>query len=604
MDQINNEIQVEYIPLEVTSNILIHIGAGIYNSVAGAIKELVSNSYDADATKVVISTDYPDFEQIRVVDNGTGMSVARFKKAMYTIGSSLKGTLETRTNTEKYARPIIGQLGIGLMGLSQVCSVAIIESQLRGGDTRFVAELNFSQFKEHPEEQARAAKLNVLQEMVERFGAVAEMKERLESNSLDEDHRAELRAKIEMMEEAQERAQEEQIEDLEGEHLGYCMIYPNMRAIPGQDGTIVTLRAIDRGVRELLKDTNRSIDGMPRHVKAREESWGEFREEVDEWDWHELCERLRHQTSGLTYQSLPQYHQFLWELALMTPVQYFPGAPVTIREDLLTRKKKQLKRFDFSLIVDNRELFKPILLPSGDLAREEDLEEKYDYNIEPLSFEGEVDNSLLKYHGYLFWQRKQVKPSTIRGIQIYIRNVGIGPYDNTLLNFANVNPTSRAGQISGEIYAEEGLERALNIDRNSFRETDAHYLKLKEHVWSILGSAARGDGLIGKSVDAYWLRQERKEDTIYEKHVDDLQELVRSTGKEGVQLRFLQEEHMEPYVVGEKRIVVYDNSPNWPTSRKERLYAQRILVPVRAAIDAGASPHQILELLENLLLKS
>lgn len=123
-------------------------------------------------------------------------------------------------------------------------------------------------------------------------------------------------------------------------------------------------------------------------------------------------------------------------------------------------------------------------------------------------------------------------------------------------------------------------------------------------MWSILGSAARGDGLIGKSVDAYWLRQERKEDTIYEKHVDDLQELVRSTGKEGVQLRFLQEEHMEPYVVGEKRIVVYDNSPNWPTSRKERLYAQRILVPVRAAIDAGASPHQILELLENLLLKS
>ena len=55
----------EQIPLKVTSGVLLHIGAGIYNSVAGALKELVSNSFDADATRVVISTDYPKFEQIR-----------------------------------------------------------------------------------------------------------------------------------------------------------------------------------------------------------------------------------------------------------------------------------------------------------------------------------------------------------------------------------------------------------------------------------------------------------------------------------------------------------------------------------------------------------
>jgi len=56
----------EQIPLKVTSGVLLYIGAGIYNSVAGAIKELVSNSFDADATRVVISMDYPRFRPVQL----------------------------------------------------------------------------------------------------------------------------------------------------------------------------------------------------------------------------------------------------------------------------------------------------------------------------------------------------------------------------------------------------------------------------------------------------------------------------------------------------------------------------------------------------------
>ena len=70
-DSITNEDEnIEYLPLKVTTGILLHIGAGIYHSAAGALKELASNSYDADATEVVITTDFPRFEQIKVVDNG------------------------------------------------------------------------------------------------------------------------------------------------------------------------------------------------------------------------------------------------------------------------------------------------------------------------------------------------------------------------------------------------------------------------------------------------------------------------------------------------------------------------------------------------------
>jgi hypothetical protein len=43
--------------------------------------------------------------------------------------------------------------------------------------------------------------------------------------------------------------------------------------------------------------------------------------------------------------------------------------------------------------------------------------------------------------------------------------------------------------ISGEIYIEDGLEDALNIDRNSFRESDIAYIKLQEYLFTKLGGS-------------------------------------------------------------------------------------------------------------------
>src|SRR6185295_13159510 len=97
----------QQIPIRVTSVILLHIGAGIYNSVAGALKELVSNSFDADAENVIISTNYPHFDEIKVSDNGIGMSSSRLRQAMQTIGSSLKGISSENRVTKKFNRPVI-----------------------------------------------------------------------------------------------------------------------------------------------------------------------------------------------------------------------------------------------------------------------------------------------------------------------------------------------------------------------------------------------------------------------------------------------------------------------------------------------------------------
>jgi len=260
---------------------------------------------------------------------------------------------------------------------------------------------------------------------------------------------------------------------------------------------------------------------------------------------------------------------------------------------------------NFSLIVDNRSLYKPILLPSGPLGVEVNkLKKRYDYHIENFEFDEKVSNERIRCSGYIFWQRKQVIPSTLRGIQIYIRNVGIGLYDTGLMNFSTVNPTSRAGQMSGELYVEEGLERALNVDRNSFRETDAHYLALQQRLWNILGSGTKGDGIIGKSVESYYARKSRSDDEKYGFHINEMEQYVQNISNGNLGIAFSRKETQEPFTYKDGKIVVYENSPRWPKSRADRLQIQRILIAVKAAIESGKSREEILKILEELLLRN
>src|SRR2546421_4055418 len=70
--------------------IIADISSGIYRSPAAALKELVSNAYDADATKVTITTDAPHFRNLVIEDNGVGMSIETFLEVITHVGGSRK----------------------------------------------------------------------------------------------------------------------------------------------------------------------------------------------------------------------------------------------------------------------------------------------------------------------------------------------------------------------------------------------------------------------------------------------------------------------------------------------------------------------------------
>lgn len=108
----------KFAPIVAAEKIIADISSGLYRSPAAALKELVSNAYDADATEVRIDTDVPSFRTLVIRDNGCGMSVDKFIYVMNHIGGSRK-RIEENGVTDK-GRQIIGRIGIGLLAVAQL----------------------------------------------------------------------------------------------------------------------------------------------------------------------------------------------------------------------------------------------------------------------------------------------------------------------------------------------------------------------------------------------------------------------------------------------------------------------------------------------------
>lgn len=133
-------------PLVVSSKVLGHISGGIYRGPAGALKELIANSFDARATLVEISTGRPVFQVVSVRDNGDGMTLVRFGRMVSGgIGDSDKRIVDSRPFRN---RPIIGRLGIGILAIAQISHQFEIVSHHAESQTAFKARLWMRDFRQ------------------------------------------------------------------------------------------------------------------------------------------------------------------------------------------------------------------------------------------------------------------------------------------------------------------------------------------------------------------------------------------------------------------------------------------------------------------------
>ena len=130
--------------INAAARIIGDISTGIYRSPANALKELVSNSFDAGATEVFINTDYPAFSTVSCFDNGPGISIKQLQTIFRYIGGSDK---RSDGDIGFLGRPIVGRIGIGILAMSQISKRFVIISSQKGDDYRIEAEVNIEEFE-------------------------------------------------------------------------------------------------------------------------------------------------------------------------------------------------------------------------------------------------------------------------------------------------------------------------------------------------------------------------------------------------------------------------------------------------------------------------
>lgn len=103
---------MEELKFKVDSALLKELGEKLVESVQVALSELVKNAYDADATEVevVFGLNEKGEEQIKIIDNGTGMSFDAVESYWMRIATTNK---EKKQTSVVFGRPLTGAKGIG-----------------------------------------------------------------------------------------------------------------------------------------------------------------------------------------------------------------------------------------------------------------------------------------------------------------------------------------------------------------------------------------------------------------------------------------------------------------------------------------------------------
>jgi len=129
-------VTIQTLPAEVID--LIAAGE-VIDSIAAAVRELVENSLDAGATRIVVSV-WPQQWRLQVADNGTGMDLANLQQA-----ASAHSTSKISTEADLYKIATLGFRGEALHCLAQLGELEILS---RPND------LGFADFGEKQENMA------------------------------------------------------------------------------------------------------------------------------------------------------------------------------------------------------------------------------------------------------------------------------------------------------------------------------------------------------------------------------------------------------------------------------------------------------------------
>ncbi len=408
-----------------------HISSGIYRTPGGALKELVSNAFDAQATEVRIESGYPDFTKIRIEDNGFGMSRDVVDVSFEHVGASVK-IVQPELFEGKIKRPIIGQFGIGMLASAHLSKEIRIVTYPRNQDYGLEIFLDLSPYFKYE------TQIKTLEEFT--FGSVSYRR----------------------------------IEKKENEH-----------------GTTVELTKIEPGSnfhRTISSRASFSLIHWPSKGKDESRLGQTMMEFVKRMD--NIGIRTIEELSGRE-----QILWELGIICPVEYLDGGPIHDKYLDREtrgIVNRLRGDLRNLRFKLYFDGVEVRKPILLPTKKRRRTfNDMNEENfpsDIHVYPIEIKKKVsDKPAVEAEGYLLFQPHRIFPQELRGLYPRLRHVGVGHYDNNMFKAIRGEQPLLRIMLSGEIQIETGLDDALNLDRSGFIELDEGYQVLRDALKEIIG---------------------------------------------------------------------------------------------------------------------
>ena len=504
--------------LKTDERVIARVTDGIYRQPASAIRELVSNAYDADATRVVVTTDAPRFSQIVVEDNGHGMTAQVVAHLLLHIGGSAKRNTEGQhlgvtsqadPTLSPGGRKLIGKIGIGLFSVSQLTQTFQIITKVAGDHFRTVATVVLKQFSDEV--------LNANQEKEFESGRVKIWRE--PATDVESHGTSIVLTKL--------RPQAKNT--LSSRELWVAV--ENAEVHPDEDSKHEVkppkyhIGRTDQSDTDLLRRVGTTFDHLP--WPAALPPAEAFKSMVNTIWLEAATGNVNPQLETL----FDYYLRMVWQLGLSIPLPYVEGhlfdLPLKASDNcyLLSNTKgtgaatrlapadgstlrtllgltSPLEKIDsFEVFVDGLKLAKPLRYTSllttkhalkspiyfVGKCREEFVGIDPDFSGGPIAFEA-----------YLVWAPK-VAPTEHQGSLIRINGSSGTLFDPTFLRYG-VSEQTRLRQITCEIFIHEGLDSALNIDRESFNNAHPHSVFIARWLHNALRQVATVQKRLGREV--------------------------------------------------------------------------------------------------------
>lgn len=127
--------------ISVDKRIVRILSESTYENFPVSLKEIITNSYDADSSEVFITIDI-NKEIITIEDNGKGMSEEEFDFFLRIAGIKR----EKEKNTTNSGRFIVGKFGVGFLSIFPYFKYFRIESTKKGSDRILISEIPCYQY--------------------------------------------------------------------------------------------------------------------------------------------------------------------------------------------------------------------------------------------------------------------------------------------------------------------------------------------------------------------------------------------------------------------------------------------------------------------------